>query len=98
MPLEVDGQRAVHVEYIAASHAVCVVCEEAIVLVPLATRACDQVGMVSDKILAASWSPDQELLMLVTGAHNLLCLSRDFDVVRETTALPADFGQAAPVT
>lgn len=43
------------------------------------------VGSIDDGILAASWSPDEETLVLLTGQKNVVLLSRMFEPLSETT-------------
>ncbi len=45
-----------------------------------------------------AWSPDQEILMLITRADTLLCMSQDFDILREQPLHVEGFGEQAPVT
>ncbi len=53
--------------------------------------------MVPDGVAAAAWSPDQELLAVVTLARNFVMLNKDFDPVVETAISGSGFGAAAPV-
>lgn len=48
------------------------------------------VGSVDVGISAASWSPDEELLAVVTRSNTLLYMTRDFDSVSETTLASDD--------
>ncbi|KIW05416.1 uncharacterized protein PV09_03927 [Verruconis gallopava] len=48
------------------------------------------VGSVDAGLAAAAWSPDEELLVLVTNDENVLCMSRDFETVSETRFDRAD--------
>jgi elongator complex protein 1 len=47
------------------------------------------VGTLSPSIAAARWSPDEELLVIVTGDAKVVFMSRTFDVITEV-ALSAD--------
>jgi len=40
-----------------------------------------------------AWSPDQELVALVSGQGKLLMMTRDFDPVSETALHPEEFGE-----
>ncbi|KAG0711938.1 Elongator complex protein 1 [Chionoecetes opilio] len=53
----------------------------------------EEVGAVSGGVAAASWSPDQEHLALVTPAANLLLMTSGFEVTAEVP-LGASSGQA----
>lgn len=94
---ETDAKPVVHIEYLPLAESVCVVFAESLVLYSLVTREADCVGMVTDRVQAASWSPDQELLIVITGASNLLCLTKDFDVLKEQPTAIAEFGAAVPI-
>jgi len=59
----------------------------------------DVVGSVDAGILAAAWSPDEDLLVLITGGPmpRLLLMTRHWDVVHEAPLATDDFGAEAPV-
>lgn len=48
------------------------------------------VGSVDAGILAAAWSPDEELLLLVTKVDTVLFMTQDFECVSEYTLTPED--------
>ena len=48
------------------------------------------VGSVDAGISAASWSPDEELLAIVTNADTLLYMTRDFENIADVTFTPDD--------
>ena len=48
---------------------------------------------MSDGVLCMSWSPDQELVVMATGANQLLLMTREFDVLTETSLQPHEFGE-----
>lgn len=52
-------------------------------------------GSVDSGIKAAAWSPDDEQIILVTGEDNLVCMTRNFDVVHEEPLRSQGFGQGA---
>lgn len=41
------------------------------------------VGSISDGLSSAQWSPDQELLVLVTNTNALILMTKDFDIIAE---------------
>ncbi|KAJ2551121.1 putative elongator complex protein 1 [Coemansia sp. RSA 1933] len=59
--------------------------------------AVDLVGTVDPGIMASSWSPDEELLALVTGEAKLLLMTQDFDVLDEFPLAQGEHGEEIPV-
>lgn len=53
-------------------------------------------GTVEPGILAASWSPDESLLALVTDEEKLILMTSTFDVLSENVLHTADFGEDVP--
>ncbi|KNZ72380.1 Elongator complex protein 1 [Termitomyces sp. J132] len=54
-------------------------------------------GTVEPWISAASWSPDESLLAIVTGEDKLILMTSTFDVVSEAPIHTVDFGEDAPI-
>ncbi|EPQ55375.1 IkappaB kinase complex, IKAP component [Gloeophyllum trabeum ATCC 11539] len=54
-------------------------------------------GSVESGLLAAAWSPDDSLLVLVTGDEKLILMTSTFDVLSEAPLHAADFGEDAPI-
>ncbi|KAK4455031.1 IKI3 family-domain-containing protein [Podospora aff. communis PSN243] len=48
------------------------------------------VGTLEPSIEAARWSPDDEMVVFVTGSGKAVFMSRDFDVITETELTPED--------
>ncbi|CCM05755.1 uncharacterized protein FIBRA_07987 [Fibroporia radiculosa] len=57
----------------------------------------ESVGSVDGGILAATWSPDDTLLVIITGDDKLLLMTSSFDVIFEGPLHPDDFGEDAPI-
>ncbi|KAF5387234.1 hypothetical protein D9757_006815 [Collybiopsis confluens] len=55
-------------------------------------------GSIEDGILAASWSPDDSLLALVTDAKKLILMSLTFDVISESPLETSEFGLETPIS
>ncbi|KAI3622987.1 ELP1 [Malassezia furfur] len=73
-----------------------------IVLVPLDAPRAEIVGSVEQGVLAAQWSPDEDVLVLVTAPGptapaQLLLMTRDFDILHEAPLATDEFGEDAPV-
>ncbi|XP_071794308.1 elongator complex protein 1-like isoform X2 [Asterias amurensis] len=56
------------------------------------------VGSVESGLTSMTWSPDQELVVLSTGANTLILMTKDFDAIIETPIHPEEFGQQKPIT
>ncbi|TFK44978.1 IKI3 family-domain-containing protein [Crucibulum laeve] len=54
-------------------------------------------GTVEPGILAASWSPDETQLALITGEDKLILMTSSFDVLSEAPLQTADFGEDASI-
>ncbi|WFD06264.1 Putative elongator complex protein 1 [Malassezia vespertilionis] len=73
-----------------------------IILLPLETMRADIVGSVEQGLLAAAWSPDEDVLVLITapdaqGETRILLMSRELQVLHETVLLTDEFGDDQPV-
>ncbi len=49
--------------------------------------------MVDSGIKCISWSPDQDIVVMVTGNHTLLLMTRDFDSLTEVPIESQEFGE-----
>ncbi len=50
-------------------------------------------GSVSGGVVAMSWSPEQDLVVLATLEGNLILMTREFDPLLETAMCPKEFGE-----
>ncbi|OJA14136.1 hypothetical protein AZE42_06727 [Rhizopogon vesiculosus] len=57
----------------------------------------DIIGSVDSGILAVGWSPDDALLVIITGEENLILMTSTFDVLSEAPLHTEDFGEDAPI-
>ncbi|KAM4807893.1 elongator complex protein 1 [Rhinophrynus dorsalis] len=69
-----------------------------VILSNLNTGQLECVGSVDSGIVAMSWSPDQELVLLVTGQQTLILMTKDFEPIAETPIHQDDFGEGKFVT
>ncbi|KAJ2949398.1 hypothetical protein O0L34_g15312 [Tuta absoluta] len=60
--------------------------------------SCDMAGVCGSGLLAMEWSPDQELLLLVTKDLNTVLMSCTFDPITETNLLAEEFGEKQFIT
>lgn len=61
-------------------------------------RKAQVVGSVTGGILAMQWSPDYELVVIVSGEEKLLLMTKDFDMISEKDLHPEEFGECVPIT
>ncbi|NXG38342.1 ELP1 protein, partial [Dromaius novaehollandiae] len=64
-----------------------------ILLCNLSTKEVECVGTVDSGLSTMSWSPDQELVLLVTGQQTLIMMTRDFEPLTEKQIHQDDFGE-----
>ncbi|XP_062455173.1 elongator complex protein 1 isoform X2 [Rhea pennata] len=64
-----------------------------ILLCNLNTKEVECVGSVDSGLSTMSWSPDQELVLLVTGQQTLIMMTRDFEPITEKQIHQDDFGE-----
>lgn len=56
------------------------------------------VGNVTGGILAMQWSPDYELVVIVSGEEKVLLMTKDFDLISEKELHLEEFGECVPIT
>ncbi|KAJ3326607.1 hypothetical protein HDU76_012780, partial [Blyttiomyces sp. JEL0837] len=90
----------VGVQYLPDSGAVCVAYAHGdLVVVPVGEGANagsngeNIVGTVDPGLLAMEWSPERELVVLITGENNVLVMTKDFDTIAEVPAITEEFGE-----
>ncbi|NWW75243.1 ELP1 protein, partial [Climacteris rufus] len=64
-----------------------------ILLCNLSTKQVECVGSVDSGLSIMSWSPDQELVLLATGQHTLIMMTRDFEPITEKQIHQDEFGE-----
>ncbi|XP_063312037.1 elongator complex protein 1 [Pelobates fuscus] len=64
-----------------------------VILSNLNTGQLECVGSVDSGITTMSWSPDQELVLLVTGQQTLILMTKDFEPIAEVPIHQDDFGE-----
>ncbi|MEE6508366.1 hypothetical protein FKM82_020719, partial [Ascaphus truei] len=69
-----------------------------VILYNLNSGQLECVGSVDSGIVAMSWSPDQELVLLVTGQQTLIMMTKDFEPITETPIHQDDFGEGKFIT
>lgn len=69
-----------------------------ILLYDVSSGKVEAVGCVSGGIVAMQWSPDFELVVIVSGEEKLLLMTKDFDPISEKGLHPSEFGECIPIT
>ncbi|KAM5194035.1 elongator complex protein 1 [Mantella aurantiaca] len=69
-----------------------------VILCNLNTSQLECVGSVDSGIATMSWSPDQELILLVTGQETLILMTKDFEPISEIPIHQEDFGEGKFIT
>nr|XP_053646300.1 putative elongator complex protein 1 isoform X1 [Cherax quadricarinatus]XP_053646301.1 putative elongator complex protein 1 isoform X1 [Cherax quadricarinatus] len=91
---DIHTTNIVETDVITASNSICVVTAEGdVITVNKDTQEVEVVGTVSAGLEAACWSPDQELLILVTSESIVVVMTADFDPIAEFPLNQDDFGE-----
>ena len=88
----------VGMEYVADLESVCLAlsCGD-VLLYNTGTYELDCVGSVEVGVVCMGWSPEQDVVVLVTREDKLVLMTRDFDSITEVDLHPQDFGEGRPV-
>ena len=89
-----SGDNVVAMEFVSDLESVCLALSNGDVLM-YNTMSCDLecVGGVDAGLAGMSWSPDQEVVVLVTKDDKLVLMTLNFDPITETTLHPDEFGE-----
>ena len=86
--------RVVAMEFVPDLESVCVCLAGGdILLRNVASYHTENVGTVGGGVVAMAWSPEQDVVAIVTGERQLLLMTREFDPVVQTSLNPDDFGE-----
>ena len=87
--------RVVAMDYLMDTESVCLgLSGGSILTYAVATGELVSVGEVEDGgIVCMAWSPEQDLVVVVTGADQIILMTRDFDPLNEKTLYQDDFGE-----
>ncbi len=89
-----SGDTVIAMEFVPDLESVCLALSSGDILM-YNTMSCDLecVGGVDAGLAGMSWSPDQDVVVLVTKDDKLVLMTMDFDSIVETTLHPEDFGE-----
>ena len=83
-PSGLDSMHVTSMSYQLELDSVCLsLSSGSLVLVHAETHAVEEVGSIEGGISAMEWSPDGDVLAMVTGAGNLLVMSQEWEVLSE---------------
>ncbi|KAG8235344.1 hypothetical protein J437_LFUL015853 [Ladona fulva] len=83
--------------YSESSEALCLVFQNGeVFLYTPETNDLQCVGVVSNCIKTLSWSPDEEMIALVSGEENLILMNSNFDIVSENVLHSIETGERVP--
>ncbi|KAK7075465.1 hypothetical protein SK128_012925 [Halocaridina rubra] len=96
---EVTSSEIIGADVLTASNSICVITRDGdVITVNIDTQEVEVVGSVAAGLEAACWSPDQEILVLVTGDGSAILMTSEFDPVCEFSIDQEDFGESKFVT
>ncbi|EGG24079.1 elongation protein 1 [Cavenderia fasciculata] len=79
-----EGAEIVSMQFIPDCESVCVASSKGdILMYNVVTSQLECVGIIGSGIVAMSWSPDYELLILATESNTLVQMTKDWDILNE---------------
>ncbi|XP_056425712.1 elongator complex protein 1 isoform X3 [Hyla sarda] len=98
LPEDGSGQ-VVGIQDVPDQESVCIATATGdVILYNLNTGQLECVGSVDSGIVTMSWSPDQELVLLITGQQTLILMTKDFEPIAEIMIHQEDFGEGKFIT
>ncbi|KAJ1883283.1 putative elongator complex protein 1 [Coemansia sp. RSA 1722] len=98
LPLSASHTHLAHMHYLMERESVFVATQSGdILLVETGTGSVQLVGTVDPGILGCEWSPDGEVLAVVTNEAKLLLMTQEFDVLEEFALARDEHGEQQPV-
>ncbi|XP_056137038.1 elongator complex protein 1 isoform X2 [Lampris incognitus] len=95
-----DGSgKVVGIQDMAELESVCVATASGdVILCNLLTKQLECVGSVDSGLTTMSWSPDEELVTLITGQETVIMMTKDFEPITEVGIHQDDFGEEKFIT
>lgn len=91
---DIATKEVIGADIVTASNSICVITKEGdVITVTVETCEVELCGSVSAGIEASCWSPDQELLVLITGDGNVVIMTADFEPLNEFPLNKDEFGE-----
>lgn len=81
-------------EYLTDSESVCLALSGGnILLYSTLNNELDSVGEIEVGVACMAWSPEQDVVVMVTGESKLVLMTKEFDPLAEKTLYQEDFGE-----
>ena len=89
-----SGDQVVGIEFVSDLESVCLALSGGDILTYCTTTCLiDCMGSVEVGVVCMGWSPEQDVVVLVTREQKLLLMTREFDPLMETSLHPDEFGE-----
>ncbi|XP_078368242.1 elongator complex protein 1-like isoform X2 [Oculina patagonica] len=94
-----DGSgRVIAIQHLPDLESVCVATGKGdVILWNTVTNQIECVGSVDSGLRSMEWSPDQELVVFMTGEETLIMMTKDFDPISEFPCHSEEFGEEKPI-
>lgn len=93
-----SDDHVIGMEYLIDAESVCLALSGgSIVMCDITTGELKCVGEIEVGVVGMAWSPEQDLVVLVTGEEKLVLMTKDFDPLAEKSLHQEDFGEGMAV-
>ncbi|PHH63108.1 hypothetical protein CDD81_6259 [Ophiocordyceps australis] len=97
-PDELPVDRVVSLHHLGGSATTCLIFEGGDIVTLTGPDRIEIVGSIDAGITAAAWSPDEELLAVITKADTLVLMGASFDPIADISLLPNDLSASKHVS
>lgn len=92
--LKSGDDHVIGMEYLSDSESVCLALSGGnILLYSILTSELESVGEIEVGVVCMGWSPEQDVVVVVTGESKLILMTKDFDPLAEKALHQDDFGE-----
>ncbi|CAG8578654.1 3718_t:CDS:10, partial [Funneliformis mosseae] len=81
----------------AYDQVICIAFHNGDIVIVNSSQQAELVGSIESKIQSMEWSPDEELVIFVTGNDTILVMTKDFDVITELPINVDEAGEAVSI-
>lgn len=90
--------RVIGMEYLSDTDSVCLALSSGnILLYSTVTSELESVGEIEVGVVCMGWSPEQDVVVMVTGESKLVLMTKNFDPLAEKALHQEDFGEGQSV-